>query len=123
MGRLLKNSKQDVEAARKLLIQARVHLDRIQETSKLGDTNPPGFFPKINSHQMGPAPPRPVKLLSQEDTWKHYHRLLDELLVACDAVKVRFARWPSGLAIKDYNDHHILGETWLRLECRAVAEH
>ena len=88
MSRLLKNTKQDMEMARKLLTHAKVDLSRILEGVSLADPTPPGFLPKINSNRMGPAPPRPVQLLSPNSSWQHFQKLLDELLLACDVVKV-----------------------------------
>ena len=89
MGRLLKNTKQDMDAARKLLTQAKVDLQRMLETASLADPTAPGFLPKINSNRMGPAPPRPVQLLSPELSWRHFQKLVEELLLACDVVKVK----------------------------------
>ena len=88
MSRLLRNSKQDMEAARKLLTHAKIDLSRMLEGVGLADPTPPGFLPKINSNRMGPAPPRPVQLLSPESSWQHSQKLLEELLQICDVVKV-----------------------------------
>ena len=88
MSRLSKNTRQDMEAARKLLTQARADLDRVQATAHLASPEAPGFLPKINSQRMGAAPPRPVSLLSQAQTWSHWEKLLEELLSVCDVVKV-----------------------------------
>lgn len=91
IGRFLKNSKQDMDAARKLLTQAQVDLEKVQDSAGLAGlaTSPaPGFLPKINSNRMGPAPPRPVRLLSPQQSRRHFENLIDELLQTCDVVKV-----------------------------------
>ena len=89
MSKLGRNTKQDMEAARKLLHLAKADLQRVMETSSLASADAPGFQPKINAHRMGPAPPRPVEYLSKEETWEYFGKLLDELITCCDVTKVK----------------------------------
>lgn len=78
-----------MEAARKLLTQAKVDLEKQHGSSlNIAATPAPGFLPKINVHRMGPAPPRPVKLLTKDQAESYWQTLVKELLLVCDIVKV-----------------------------------
>lgn len=78
--------------ARKHVQRAQAELANVVQTAHLGVGPAVGFHPDVNRHLLGPLPPRPVQVLSNQEAWAYYSKLLKDLLVVCQLTGIQ--QWP-----------------------------
>ncbi|CAL8468026.1 g7565 [Coccomyxa elongata] len=88
LQRIQKSTKQDQDFARKQFVAALQELENMRASSHPRPEDAVGFSPDVNRRLMAPVPPRNVTFLTSQQTWDHYAKLLQHLLLVGDVVKV-----------------------------------
>ncbi|KAK9901701.1 hypothetical protein WJX75_009287 [Coccomyxa subellipsoidea] len=88
LQRVQKSTKQDQDFARKQFAAALQELERMRDSAHPRPQDAVGFCPDVNRRLMAPIPPRNITFLTSQQTWDHYAKLLEHLLLVGDIVKV-----------------------------------